>query len=60
MSYIRTFKLNTLKVTAINQGAKNIYVEKITLNGKELDGCYVTHEELMGGGELVFTMSPTA
>ncbi|MBR5262702.1 MAG: GH92 family glycosyl hydrolase [Clostridia bacterium] len=51
---------STLSITAVNQGEKNIYVEKITLNGKELDGCYVTHEELMGGGELVFTMSPTA
>lgn len=48
---------NTLKITAENQSEKNIYVEKITLNGKELDGCYITHDELMGGGELVFTMT---
>ena len=47
----------TLKITAENQSEKNVYVEKITLNGKELDGCYITHDELMGGGELVFTMS---
>lgn len=51
---------NTLKVTAINQGAKNIYVEKVTLNGVELEGPYVTHDELMKGGELVFTMSSEA
>ena len=48
---------NTLKIKAENQGKKNVYVEKITLNGKELDGCYITHDELMNGGELVFTMS---
>ncbi len=48
---------NTLKMTAKNQSDKNIYVEKVTLNGKELNGPYVTHEELMKGGELVFTMS---
>lgn len=50
----------TLKVTALNQGKKNIYVKSVTLNGVELDGCYVTHEQLMGGGELVFNMSDKA
>ncbi len=48
---------NTLKVTAVNQSDKNVYVESVTLNGEKLDGCYVTHSQLMGGGELVFTMS---
>lgn len=50
----------TLKVTALNQGKKNIYVKSVTLNGVELDGCYITHEQLMGGGELVFNMSDKA
>ncbi|MBR2869738.1 MAG: GH92 family glycosyl hydrolase [Clostridia bacterium] len=48
---------NTLKITAINQNDKNVYVESVTLNGNALDGCYVTHEQLMEGGELVFRMS---
>ena len=48
---------NTLKITANNQSDKNIYVKKVTLNGNVLDGTYITHEELMKGGELVFTMS---
>ncbi len=48
---------NTLKIIALNQSDKNIYVEKVTLNGVELEGTYITHEELMKGGELVFTMS---
>ena len=51
---------NTLKVTALNQGKKNIYVESIKLNGVELDGCYITHDQLMGGGELEFTMTNKA
>ncbi len=51
---------NTLKVTAKNQSDKNIYVSSITLNGEKLDGVYVTHEQLMGGGELVFEMSNKA
>ena len=51
---------NTLKVTALNQSAENVYVKSVTLNGVELEGTYVTHEQLMAGGELVFTMSKTA
>ncbi len=48
---------NTLKMTALNQSDENIYVEKVTLNGEELTGTYITHEQLMEGGKLVFTMS---
>ncbi|MBR6786255.1 MAG: GH92 family glycosyl hydrolase, partial [Clostridia bacterium] len=50
---------NTLKITATNQSEKNVYVSSVTLNGQPLDGCYVTHEQLMGGGELVFAMTDT-
>lgn len=48
---------NTLNIKAINQSENNIYVKSVTLNGTELDGNYITHEQLMNGGELVFTMS---
>lgn len=47
----------TLKVTTVNQSDKNIYVEKVTFNGKELEDIYITHDELIKGGEIVFTMS---
>ena len=50
---------NVLKITALNQSEDNIYVESVTLNGEKLDGVYVTHDRLMAGGELVFTMSST-
>ena len=46
-----------LKITANNQSEKNVYVSSITLNGEKLDGFYVTHEQLMNGGELVFEMT---
>lgn len=49
-----------LKISAINQSDENVYVEKITLNGKELTDTYITHAQLMNGGELVFTMSNEA
>ncbi len=49
-----------LKITANNQSDENIYVSSVTLNGEKLDGCYITHSQIMGGGELVFEMSNTA
>lgn len=48
---------NTLSVTAVNQSAKNVYVKSVTLNGEEITDNYLTHAQLMNGGELVFTMS---
>lgn len=48
---------NVLKITANNQSEKNVYVSSVTLNGEKLEGVYVTHEQLMAGGELVFEMS---
>ena len=47
----------TFTITAQNQGEKNVYVKKVTLNGKQLDRNYITHSEIMDGGELVFVMS---
>ena len=46
-----------LKISTVNQSDKNIYVEKVTFNGKKLEDIYITHNELMQGGELIFTMS---
>ena len=47
----------TLEIQAINQSDKNVYVKKIVLNDKPLDRLYITHEEIMNGGKLVFYMS---
>lgn len=47
----------TFEVQAINQSDKNVYVKKIVLNDKPLDRLYITHEEIMNGGKLVFYMS---
>ena len=48
-----------LKVRAENQYAKNVYVKEVRWNGIPLEGLTVDHRDLMKGGELVFTMSPT-
>jgi len=47
----------TFTVTAKNQSDKNVYVQKVMLNGKTLGRDYITHTEIMNGGELVFFMS---
>jgi len=46
----------SLKIKAVNQGRENVYVDKVVLNGKKLKRLYVTHEEIVSGGELVFHM----
>lgn len=48
---------NTFTVKTVNQGPRNIYVRKTELNGRSLDRLYVTHNEIMQGGELTFYMS---
>jgi predicted alpha-1,2-mannosidase len=47
----------TLTITAKNQSNKNVYVQKVELNGKVLDRHYITHAEIMNGGSLVYYMS---
>ena len=47
----------TLSIEAKNQSDKNVYVQKVELNGKEIKQNYLTHSEIMNGGKLIFTMS---
>lgn len=46
-----------LTIEARNQSDKNVYVEKVTVNGKSLDRNYLTHAEIVNGGKIVFYMS---
>ena len=48
----------SFRVEAKNQSDKNVYVEKVLLNGKQIDRLYITHDEIMQGGTLTFYMSP--
>lgn len=50
----------TFKVSTKNQGNKNVYVAKVILNGKVLDRTYITHDEIINGGEIQFIMSAKA
>ncbi|MFT3904029.1 MAG: GH92 family glycosyl hydrolase [Niabella sp.] len=51
---------NTLTVEAKNQSAKNVYVEKVTFNGKTITDHAINHSDLVKGGSLVFYMSAKA
>jgi predicted alpha-1,2-mannosidase len=48
----------TFAIEVKDQGEKNVYVKKVTLNGQPLTRRYITHEEIINGGKLVFYMSP--
>lgn len=47
-----------LTITA-NNPRKNIYIDKVELNGKAIDVNYITYAQLMEGGELRFTLTDT-
>ena len=46
-------------VIAENISDANKYVESVTLNGEVLDRNYLTHDEIINGGELHFVMTDT-
>lgn len=48
---------NTFTIETTNQSDKNVYVQKVLLNGKLLDRRYITHSDIMSGGKLSFYMS---
>ncbi len=47
---------NTFKIRVNNQSRENKYIQKIELNGKEINRTYLTHNEMVYRGELVLTM----
>jgi len=56
-----TMKLANGKVLTItaNNPQKNIYIDKVSFNGKEISVNYITYQDLMQGGELKFTLTST-
>ncbi|GAA3985237.1 GH92 family glycosyl hydrolase [Pedobacter ginsengiterrae] len=47
----------TFTVEAIKQSDKNIYVQKVVLNGKEITNHQIKHADITNGGKLTFYMS---
>ena len=48
----------TFTMTAENLSDKNIYVQSVRVNGKNLDSPFLPYGELKDGGTLAFTMGP--
>jgi len=46
----------TFTINVKNQSPKNVYIQKILLNGKPLNGYFITHADIMSGGEITFFM----
>ncbi|TYB78428.1 GH92 family glycosyl hydrolase [Bizionia myxarmorum] len=44
-------------IVANNLSDSNIYVENVSLNSVDLNRTYITHDEIINGGTLVFTMT---
>jgi putative alpha-1,2-mannosidase len=39
-----------------DQSPSNVYIQKVVLNGRELDRNYLIHDDILNGGRLTFFM----
>lgn len=46
----------TFTVVAKNLSDRNIYIQRVLLNGKEIDKGYISHQQILEGGTLEFQM----
>jgi predicted alpha-1,2-mannosidase len=46
----------TFQVEAVNQSPVNVYVRKVELNGQPFNKRFITHDDIMNGGKIVFYM----
>ncbi|NDV95355.1 alpha-mannosidase [Dysgonomonas sp. 521] len=60
------FKKATIKlangeilIITANNPQKNVYIDNVSFNGKEINVNYITYQDLMQGGELKFTLAST-
>ena len=54
---IRLGNGKTLRINAINQSDRNVYVKKVSFNGKEIKNWRLRYDDIINGGELVFEMT---
>lgn len=55
---IRLANGKTFSLITKNGGNGNMYIQKIMLNGKKYRKHYITHQDIMAGGNLEFFMGP--
>jgi putative alpha-1,2-mannosidase len=46
----------TFKMVAENNSKQNVYIQSVRLNGKPYSKHYISHNDIMNGGELHFIM----
>jgi predicted alpha-1,2-mannosidase len=46
----------SFKVSAVNNSPENIYIQTVKLNGKNYTKSFITHSDIIQGGEIVFEM----
>ena len=49
----------SFKIIAENNSNENLYIQSATLNGEAYTKSFITHKEILNGGELVFKMGNT-
>lgn len=49
-----------LLIKTINQAKENVYVKRISINGKIVEGTLLSHDDIAQGGELIFEMTNVA
>jgi len=45
-------------IIARNNSPENVYIQSVELNGRPSTRSYITHRDIVAGGELAFTMGP--
>ncbi len=48
---------NTFVINAPNNSKENVYVDQVTLNGRDYNKNFIKHADLENGGEMTFKMS---
>ena len=49
---------NTFRLLAPEASAENIYIQRVTLDGKPYTKNYISHEDILRGGTMLFEMGP--
>lgn len=47
----------TFTIKTVNNSADNKHIKSVKLNGKDYDKLYITHDDIMKGGEIIFEMT---
>ena len=55
---IHTVNGTDFKVVAKNNSAENKYIQSVKLNGQPYTKSWISHEQIMKGGQIVFEMGP--